>query len=173
MEKINKSLDEEFKSYQENLEKQKEEFNNSLKNPTLVLTKQDAKEIRNKYKTIVKKLHPDLNEGLSQKEKDLFIRATFSFKHGDVEGIRAIYEVVNGKNDTIEGDEDYLKKRIENLEEKIAEYKEEYPYNKKEIVENEIETKEYIEFLKNEINSYKEVLDFYKQELEELIFSGN
>ena len=102
------------------------------------------------YRKIVKRLHPDVNPNLTEREKELFNEATAAYQAGDLEKMQAIWEELESGTDPEERFEDTpedldklremlakLKARVRELSSEISHIRSEYPYTMKEFLEDE------------------------------------
>ncbi|MDO5849489.1 MAG: hypothetical protein Q4P18_08130 [Methanobrevibacter sp.] len=168
MNEINFQLEILFEQYEESLKAQQKEFENSFKGETVFLTAEETRELKSNFRRIIMALHPDLNDDVSDHEKTLFNQATIAFKSGDIETIRMIYSIIDDDEMQDELDESYYQERIDKIKEKIEKYKEEYPYNKIDLLEDESAIEEYTNSLKDLISRYKEEIEYYETRVEEM-----
>ena len=102
------------------------------------------------YRKIVKRLHPDVNPNLTEREKEVFNEATAAYQAGDLEKMQAIWEELESGTDPEERFEDKpedleklremlakLKTRVRELSSEISHIRSEYPYTMKEFLEDE------------------------------------
>ena len=102
------------------------------------------------YRKIVKRLHPDVNQNLTEREKELFNEATAAYQAGDLEKMQAIWEELESGTDPEERFEDTpedldklremlakLKAHVRELSSEISHIRSEYPYTMKEFLEDE------------------------------------
>lgn len=101
------------------------------------------------FRSIVKRLHPDMNPNQTQHEKDLFNKAVEAYQNGDMVTLQNIYdEITVGKEDSDDTDEsalsieeliklrDRLLKRVGELSSELDEIRSEEPYTYKEILDD-------------------------------------
>ena len=182
--KIEKQLDQEFAQYQRNLDEQMRKMNEALKRKDArMLSKEETKELKKLYHSIVKALHPDLNPDITDTQKQLFENAVNAYKSGDLEALRAIYLMVGEPVDTSAGEgapkadaikaltkeKDRLTKCLQSLQEDIAEIKSKYPYTMKEILEDEEKTEAKKEELNRILKKYEEMAENYRLRIDQLI----
>ncbi len=119
----------------------------------------NAKEM---FRKIVKKLHPDMNPDITEREKELFNKAVKSYQNGDIATLQEIYDEVfcageaeaDGKELTLEELTEIkhkLETRIAQLQAEIKEIKADFPYREKDLLDNQ------------------ERLDKLRREMEEII----
>ena len=167
---INKILNEEFLTYEKNLEKQMIELDklSNILDITL-LSDDDLKKLKSLYKKAVLKLHPDLNENLSNHEKELFIHITEAFNLGDLETLELLYYSIESDNMYSVSDDERLKELIEDLKIKIESIKSKFPYNKKELLDDDELSNKYKSDLKNLIKQFSEEIQKYNDKIIKLI----
>lgn len=158
-----------YKKHMKKIEEDMEDYEELMKLEFMFLSKEEYKEMKKKYKTIIKKLHPDLNKNLTEKEKVLLIKANAAYELHDMNAINQIYEILKGKDSYEILDDDYLKKQVEKMKKKIKKYKESFPYNKKDVISNSEEIDEYKNYLKDQIRTYKRAIIEYNLKLEKMI----
>jgi hypothetical protein len=142
------------------------------------LTEEMTRVIKEIYRRIVKKLHPDLNKNLTDQEKDLFLKATKAYEDADIDTLRTIEillsEIINKPDIEIDEFEELIssKKKYEDIRSsilyKINEIKNSFPYNQKELLEDEILLKKRKDDLNEDIKIYEEIYDELTKILEEM-----
>lgn len=88
---IEKKLEEEFEEYRRSLKEYMDSINkakNYLQSPAL--TADEGHELSSDYRLIAKKLHPDINPGITEAQKELFIKAVAAYKSCDLNTLRQI-----------------------------------------------------------------------------------
>lgn len=142
----------------------------------------DAKDL---YRKIVKKLHPDMNPDVTERELELFHRAATAYEEGDIMTLQAIYDEIYGVDrETLRDEEnmdalvslmEQLLERISKVLEEIEAIKEEFPYSEKEFLENPEAVKakqeaiiQLIQQYEKEIIRLTKLLEKVTQEMEEL-----
>lgn len=162
---VENQLETEYKEYQKKIKEMSEEVQESLatlnnKN----LSKDDAIEIKKLYRTLIKKLHPDLNPNYNERTKQLLLQVEQAYKNGDLQSIKSIDLLTDDiTEETIElGEFDELKNKkeklleiIKNLNSSIEKIKTSFPYNQI----NFLNDNEKISIKQKELNS---TLDEYK-----------
>lgn len=182
--KIEKQLDQEFAQYQRNLDEQMRKMNEALKRKDArMLSKEETKELKKLYHSIVKALHPDLNPDITDTQRQLFENAVNAYKSGDLEALRAIHLMAGEPVDTSVGEgapkadaikaltkeKERLTKCLQSLQEDIAEIKSKYPYTMKEILEDEEKTEAKKEELNRILKKYEEMAENYRLRIDQLI----
>lgn len=176
---IEEILDGEFEEYQEKLNEQINKMNESLERSRAeILTQEETKELKKLYRSIVKKLHPDMNPNVSEEQVRLFENAVTAYKNGDLKTLRIISEMV--AEDTcskqtqsavslLREEKERLEKMLSSIKDDIAEIKLNYPYILKEFVENPQKEHERKAELENILEQYKEMIDIYNLKIEEML----
>lgn len=164
IENIDRILDKEFEEYINILNDKWKDINSALNRyHSKTLSIEDTHEIKALYRQIVKALHPDINPNISEKELTLFSQAVEAYRCGDLEGIRVIFNLLDQESldikypDTIEALEDMLdnlNNSINNINDNINFIKSSYPYNTKDLLNNE-------ELLKQKKDKYQKDIDEY------------
>ena len=167
--KIEKILDNEFEEYEKQIQAQIDEIKYLEENPLEELSESNAKELKQLYHMLIKKLHPDLNPDQTIYEQNLFLRAVYCFENGDLKGLKSVAAILPEGSSEEVWEIDEMKKMIENYENKINKVKNEYPYNKKELLENKDSGEEYKGMLIELISDRKEEIKNLENEINELI----
>lgn len=142
------------------------------------LTEEEVKEIRKLYREIVKKLHPDLNPDLDEELKSLWNITQQAYADNNLPRMREIKEILDGKDIIIHEENEIerlnnqkltLQRRIYEEKLRIKDMKEEFPYNKSSIIEDEEMIKAIVSEIEAEIEQYEKIyqelqvrLDFIK-----------
>lgn len=111
------------------------------------LSPEETKEIKEIYKTLVKRLHPDLNPHYTEEDKRLFLITVKAYKMGDLPQLRAVLALLNKEKRTEElpSDPEALSAEIAKLREKksflelrIANRSESFPFDHKELLSSPV-----------------------------------
>lgn len=170
LDEISAVVDEQMKSYYEELDVMIKDHNASMKSksvPAHVTLK-----IKKIYREIAKILHPDINPETSKDPDllDLWNRVSVAYKCNNLEEIEELQVLVNkalGEKgiDVSKIVVPDIEEKIKKLEEKINEIITTDPYNYKFILEDKEETEQMIQDFENEKKEY----DNYRQELENIL----
>ncbi len=177
--KIDDTLDQEFAEYQQKLDEQINKMNEAIEHSKGTrLTDEENKEIKKTYRKIVKNLHPDLNPHITENQKKLFENAVEAYKHGNLEMLKIIGEMVSepvvpeksvDAMTMLKENADSLDKMVSVIRKNIDDIKNRYPYTMKDIVED----KEKIEQRRTEIQSileqYNDGISLYQTKINELM----
>ncbi len=132
-----------------------------------------------------------MNPNVTEREKELFRKATEAYEKGDIATLQEIYDEIFGN---VEGTEicreltyeelvtlkEKLESRIRSLQSEIEKIKTEFPYSQKELLDNPEELKEKQEAFNKLIHQYEEeikrltaILESVNREMEELRRKNN
>ncbi len=176
---IEEKLDAEYKEYEKKLNKMSNDIQEALdrKNCSF-LSEEDGKELKNIYRRLIKKLHPDLNKESSEKNKNLFLQVTRAYENGDLETLKNLELLTNeivekenietGEFEELKNSKLKYKEIVKELLETIKKIKESYPYNKKEFLKSDILVQKKKEELSQQMEMYKEVYINLEKILKEL-----
>ncbi|MGN0596533.1 MAG: hypothetical protein ACI4J1_04310 [Ruminiclostridium sp.] len=174
MEQVEAQVEDELKSYivalkmaQQQNEEEKKRLSGDF------LSDNEAKELKEIYRNIAKQLHPDLNENLTDEEKELFFKAAEAYKSGDIMLMRML-DTATKNIDAAAADEstmeklknqrDKLKLNTQTISALINDIKSDYPYNMRETISNRDRVIEIREKLQKVIEDYKAVYKEYEEE---------
>lgn len=177
-------LNEELNAYYIELEnfKKKVEFQNKINGIKDYLNFDEVKELKEKYRILAKKLHPDFNPNISKKEKEYWNLVLEAYNGNDLETLKNIYEIF--ENYEVSEIKDYniesLEAEIMKIENKINEKTEEYnnliktyPYYLKNLLKDEEWIKKNELELKEKINQDKKNILAYENYIKSLMGSDN
>lgn len=176
---IEEILDQEFASYQKQLDERISKMNEALQwKESDALSESDSKELKMLYRKLVKILHYDMNPERTDAQRELFEHAVTAYKNGDLATLRMIDAMVGSEtlikqsNDTTEQLNEE-KRRLQNLlkkiQESIAQIKIRYPYTMKEILEDEEKTEQLRQQYEEILGQYEERILFYRIKIEEMM----
>lgn len=176
---IEEKLDAEYKEYEKKLNKMSNDIQEALdrKNCSF-LSEEDGKELKNIYRRLIKKLHPDLNKESSEKNKNIFLQVTRAYENGDLETLKNLELLTNeivekenietGEFEELKNSKVKYEKIVKELLETIKKIKESYPYNKKEFLKSDILVQKKKEELSQQMEMYKGVYINLEKILKEL-----
>lgn len=123
-----------------------------------------------------------MNPDVTEQQLELFHKAVDAYESGDLEKIRTIDFLIDSVDtiDLSESSVDRLKEQIqcckenvERLEAEMREVRSSFPYNKKDILEDEVRINDEIEELKKALENYREIYAAYEQRLKTILGDKN
>lgn len=114
------------------------------------LTPEESKEIKEIYKTLVKRLHPDLNPHYTEEDKKFFLAAVKAYKACDLQQLQAILALVNKgqpadiplDSESLSVEIEKLQKKMRLLEAKLLKRSDSFPFDQKELLANPVAIQE-------------------------------
>ena len=148
IEQIEQQLNDEFAEYERILQEQMESIKaaTELLNAPL-LSEEETKELKQLYRLLVKRLHPDWNPDLTQEERDLFVRVQAAYNTANLQELRNILLMIDAKepiipkNETIDDEITHYEKSVDDLKKRIEELEKNFPFIMREILSNEKEVR--------------------------------
>ena len=168
LEKIDNILSEEFEEYEQQLKAQIEEINYLKSTEIKQLSDEDSRKLKKIYRILIKKLHPDLNPNQRFYEKNMFLRSTKAFQNGDLSDLEALLALTDDGEIEEESEIDDLKRLIGDFEEKIEKIKQDYPYNKKELLVDDEKGRQYKNMLVELIHDRQDDIKKLEKEIDDL-----
>lgn len=172
-------LDSEFADYQAKLNEQVEKMNAALERSRgQVLTDEDSRELKRLYRAIIKLLHPDLHPDLSDTKIQLFNNAVEAYERGDLNALRIIDAMVSEPTFTVEKsdgraaltkEKERLSRLLQNIKDRIAEIKSEYPYTMKSFVQSPEKIAARKRELEDHIKQLNEILTAYTVKIADML----
>lgn len=148
LEAIEQQLNEEFAEYEQLLQDQLEQIKAATEYlETPVFTDEEAKELKQIYRILVKRLHPDWNTDLTQEERDLFVRVQAAYKTANLQELRNILLMIdaetpsNREEKDIELEIDQYEKSIADMKERIEKLEQTFPFTMREMLADEEQLK--------------------------------
>ena len=180
---IEQQLDQEFASFMQELDDMWDRINEAIERRSCrSLSLPEAKELKVIYRQIIKKLHPDMNPDVTDRQLQLFQSAVVAYRSGDLEAIRFIYRLIENEEfdeEELKSLEEYEDKKyeieddIETFQNEIDIIKTSYPYMLKDILDDEQEiTKRKNEF-KIELKQYESSTVQIKERINNVIKERN
>jgi hypothetical protein len=133
----------------------------------------EMKEMKDTYRIIIKKLHPDINPGLSEYETELFIKAQAAYHLGSFMALREILlslDLAKDSADSISQSEEFartvlqLEKNVKNLRKQIEELERSFPF----IYRKELNDKEWISSIQKKLD--EDIVNLTKEKEKQALF---
>jgi vacuolar-type H+-ATPase subunit I/STV1 len=173
-EQIEQQLDKEYEEYIEKLKQMASDIDvaNYLDNCEK-LTVEETAELKKTYRAIIKLIHPDVNDNLTEEQKALWNRVNDAYETGNIEMLKVLYELVLD-NETIENTEntddeneidvlktkvEFLQKKIKDLLQDIEKIKKAFPFNIVDFLKDEEKIHNKQEELHKSIKEAERVLE--------------
>lgn len=167
--KIDDILKLELKSFYTELESIREKMKDSkiyLESP--ILNDEEVKKVKEIFRKLAKKLHPDINKNLTKEEIELWNKIKEAYENNDLVSLIVLEGIIDNieiKEDlsvnNIEENIEKIKNKIEKINIIIKDSLNEFPLNLREVINNE----SFIQSKKDELN--KEI-KIYKEKINEL-----
>lgn len=177
LDRIEKTLDEEFAEYKKQLDEQVKKMNEAIEYSKLErLTEEEEKEFKKLYRQIVKALHPDLNPNVTENEIKLFQNAVEAYKNGDLKTLRFISTLISSVSpdepkenilEHLQRERERLENIIGQINEQISKIKTEYPYTLKEFTESSQKREARKAEIEETIEQLKAAYQYYIDEINE------
>lgn len=114
------------------------------------LTREESKELKEIYKTLVKRLHPDLNPHYTEEDKKFFLAAVKAYKACDLQQLQAILVLVNKDqpadipldSESLSVEIEKLQKKLRLIEAKVIKRSDSFPFDQKELLTNPVAIQE-------------------------------
>lgn len=185
LEVIENQLDLDFEQFQKSLKEKLKEFTQAIERGNLpFLNDEDDKELKRLYKSLVKKLHPDLNPNQSEEEAQFFMDVVSAFKSGDLKTLKLIeflYQegVANQAVDSMgikisfEQEKERLEAIRQEIKDEIEAIKQKPPYILQKLLSSNEIIKQKKESLKHQLASYQEAIKTQKEAIKDLLGNAN
>ncbi len=146
---IEQQVEQKMKIHYEKIAEQAKALEASKSVLTNLLSEEDSLNLRETFRVLCKRPHPDLNPNQGEQEKDLFVKVKAAYDLKDIKGLQTIllYLDDSQKEDLTKLTQSERERRIKVLEDNIAALKEKieklrqsFPFN----IEKQITDEEYI-----------------------------
>ena len=143
-----------------------------------LVSEEDTRKMKEIFRVLCKRLHPDLNPHQTEEEKDLFIKVKAAYDLQNLHELQNILLYLDDSNREnlalISGDEKqerikHLLNQIAALEEKIDQLNQNFPFTVKEMIFNDEQVSEKQEELRNQIRSCEESIVKYRDRINIMI----
>ena len=138
-----------------------------------LLSQEECRELKATYTLLVKKLHPDINPGQTEREHELFLKTVAAYKMQDLATLRQILLMLDTDSvedlpeDTLLDQIEKLEKTIADIKERIAQLESQFPFDLRDKIYNKEWVAEQQQLIKKSIEALKEK----KQSLEQLLMA--
>lgn len=131
-------------------------------------------ELKKYYKKTIRLIHPSINFNLSELQKNLWNKANIAYENVNLIYLKIIYKLAYDEsinmtrmedcsNEEISSQIYYFEDTIKKYLEEIDELKENFPFNKEELLKNETKVKEIRKDLSQSINEAKNILEMLEE----------
>jgi len=175
---IESRLEQEFASYRAELEERMGRMNEALRrHQAKELSEAESAEHKRLYRSIVKRLHPDLNPQLTAAERGLFERAVTAYGDGDLDSLRIIHAMLTDLPSTLEtagwesvlSERERLQRLIALVQNEIETIKSSWPYTMLELLEDSGQLARKRTELEDMLEYYVSVTANYEARIETLL----
>ena len=159
-----------FQEYYAEIEAQAAALDQAKKVLSHLVSAEDTLKLKELFRVLCKRLHPDLNPTQTEDEKDLFTKVKAAYELNKIHELQNILlyldETNNDKKPLLSTDEkmarvEHLENNIKSLQCKIAQLHEAFPLNVKELIFDEKYIVEKQEELRNDIEKFDEQIAKY------------
>lgn len=144
--------------------------------------REDKEELGALYRRIMKELHPDVNPDITPEELDLLHQAMEAYKNGDIETLRKIAAILDGRSiedkvieeiDQLRRIRDDLAFLKESLLAEIEDIKTSFPYTLKDFLNNKEAVRKKQEELRKTLAQWQEQEKVLQERLDQLHTAGS
>ena len=173
---IEKELQKEFQKWYKQIEVEAEKIKYAKERFNSQMTQAESSEFKKLFRELVKKLHPDINPNLGEKEKDLWLQVIQTYNRGDLDEMRALSVILEDTHQVEISNINELKKQLESfkshlkkVQEEISTIKSDHPFDLEENLSDEkwVEGKQ-TEII-NGIEQWKQMILTYVDIIENLL----
>ncbi len=177
---IDIELKERLKKYYAEIEVQSAAIDQAKKVLSHLISEEDTQKLKETFRVLCKRLHPDLNPNQSEQEKDLFIKVKAAYDLQRLDDLQKILLFLDESNieklALVSGDEkkariEHLKYNISALKDKIAQLKQSFPFSMEElifdddyIIRRQVEIRNQIKTFEEEIAKYINIITIMTDE---------
>lgn len=178
--KVEIILDQEFEEYLKKLQLILDEYNNAVKfNKLPNLSDSEIKEIKRIYIKIAKAIHPDVNLNPTEDDRELWQKTLNAYKSNHLKTLEECEFYLDNYR-SIPNQEitsmDVIEQEIKKYQEKIAAYQSKndylmnsFPYDQKELLQNEMMVQEKLKEVQDDIILFTERLNHLETMLKEIL----
>ncbi len=175
---IESKLDEEFIVWQEKVRELLKKNRWAETHFTNLMSEADSKELHRLYRTLAKKLHPDLNPHLDEAKRELWYQVSRAYEMGDLETMRSLALLVEGESEAIskvdsfselKNFRDLLIENNEQLLQYLQDLEKIFPFNIRKQILDPVWIQEQKDMLNKQIDMLKIQLAYLKTTMNELL----
>jgi hypothetical protein len=144
-----------------------------------VLSREDAQELKEIYRELVKKTHPDIHPDASKEHKEFFARVLAAYKNGDLDALRTLQILYDRRfeNEEVKDIQDEavldekiaeIQEQIGSIEDKIDETLDSYPFTLLEILEDRERVNEIKSNLEAEEEKLHRIFTMLQEKLDQM-----
>jgi hypothetical protein len=169
---INQEIEKRLEKYYKQIAEQSQAVDSAQKVLSSLLSEEDAKKLKEVFYVLCRRLHPDVNPGQTEEEKDLFIKVKAAYDLQNLQELQSIllYLDEGTSSDILTHSSDEKRRRIEQLEKNISELKDKmnkleqtFPFNTKSLLYDEEQLNQRRQEIQNEIDNV--AAEILKQQL--------
>jgi hypothetical protein len=165
---IEQKLQQQFEEYQQKIKMEAERLAAAKKYLSSgFLNEYEAQQLKSVYRLLVRKLHPDLNPGQSDYEKELFLRVQAAYDLCDLNSLNEVLLLMNNEGSgektelpDLAATVNHLTNMLKIIQEKIAKLNVSFPFIYRDKLRDD-------EWLKTEKEALAVQIDSYKKEIRE------
>ncbi len=178
LQSIERQLNKELAAYYEQIKKQAEDYETSLKVLSNLLPEEEASQLKEIFRLLCKRLHSDLNPHQTEEEKELFIKVKAAYDLGRLSELQEILLYLdNIRTDTpfaitenfLQENIQHLRKNIQSLKEKIAALGQSFPFNIEDLLVDKEALTEKQKKIKHQIKIVEKKIEQYNHQLNLMI----
>jgi len=167
---IDKEIDKRLDNYYQQIASQSAAIDDANKVLSLLISEEETKKLKEIFRVLCKKLHPDLNPNQTENERDLFVKVKAAYelqRLGDLQNILLYLDESCKENLTsvLKHDKEerikHLENQVKNLRDKIEKLKQSFPFNIRELIFDDDYIRQKQEELRIQIKTAEEEADKY------------
>lgn len=167
---INREIDQRLLEYYQQIAVQSAALDDANMVLSQLITEEETKKLKEIFRVLCKRLHPDLNPNQTEEEKDLFVKVKVAYelqRLGDLQNILLYLNDSDRENLTsvLKHEKEERIKHLENqikiLKDKIEKLKQSFPFNMRDLISDDDHIRQKQEELKVQIKTAEEEADKY------------
>lgn len=165
---IEQQLNEALKEYYKQINDSAKSIEAAQKILSSLISEEEAKKLKEIFRILCRRLHPDLNPQQTQNEKDLFVRVKAAYDLNQLAELQQILLFLDRKvvsatiNQTANQKEEqikFLKQNIVSLQEKIEQLKQSFPFSIKNLISDDERIAQQQEDLRHQIQTIQTAIE--------------